>query len=506
MANQQASYRESLKSAGLIGGSKVLEIMIGLIRTKAQALILGPAGIGIYGLYQTATNVVLRGANLGIDQSGVRQVAEARGKGDEEKIIVTVSTVQQIVFATGALGAIATFFLSNTFSRSLFNSEDHAWAFQVLSVMIFIRLFSRGYSVIIQGFRRIGDLAASRIIGAISSVIVGVPIIYFFGEKGIPYSMMFGALVVAIVHFWFARRVKVTTRWVPFRTLYEESKTLISFGLVMAWNGFVASAVFLFERTFVSRVLGLDALGLYQASSALSSLYVGMVLQAMAADYYPRLTAVSDDNEKVNTLVNEQAEVAILIAAPGVIATILLSPLILYIIYSSEFIGASRILQWQILGVFGQVISWPLGIIALAKGRKSWAMGLVLWANFVRASLIIIFVAYFGLIGIGIALSSLYLFHIVATNFAARKLSDFRWSSENKRHWLYLLPAVGSVFLITVIFQTWWSIVICTLIFAACSYYSFSNLYAAVGSPDKSAVLRKLQKLPLIGKYLKKKN
>ena len=120
----------------------------------------------------------------------------------------------------------------------------------------------------------------------------------------------------------------------------------------------------------VIRQMGLDAAGLYQAAFALSSVYVGFVLGAMGADYYPRLTAVSADNKKVNRLVNEQTEVSLLLALPGILGTLTFATWVIHLLYSAQFEPAVDILRWQILGVLGRVVSWPVGFVLLAKG--SW--------------------------------------------------------------------------------------------------------------------------------------
>ena len=62
----------------------------------------------------------------------------------------------------------------------------------------------------------------------------------------------------------------------------------------------------------------LTAAGCYQAAWGLGGYYVGFILQAMGADFYPRLTAVASDHVECNRLVNEQAEVGLLLAGPGV--------------------------------------------------------------------------------------------------------------------------------------------------------------------------------------------
>ena len=46
-------------------------------------------------------------------------------------------------------------------------------------------------------------------------------------------------------------------------------------------------------------------------------MYVGFILQAMGSDFYPRLTAVADDHAECNRLVNEQAQIGLLLAGPA---------------------------------------------------------------------------------------------------------------------------------------------------------------------------------------------
>ena len=116
--------------------------------------------------------------------------------------------------------------------------------------------------------------------------------------------------------------------------------------------------------------LGIEATGLYQAAWALGGLYVGWILQAMGADFYPRLTASASDNTKCNHLVNEQTRIGLLLAGPGVIATLTFAPVVLVLFYRSNFGPAAELLRWVCLGVLLRVISWPMSFIIVAKGAR----------------------------------------------------------------------------------------------------------------------------------------
>ena len=46
------------------------------------------------------------------------------------------------------------------------------------------------------------------------------------------------------------------------------------------------------------------------------TIYLGMIFNAMGTDYYPRLSAVSNDSKQASEIINQQAEITILILAP----------------------------------------------------------------------------------------------------------------------------------------------------------------------------------------------
>src|SRR5205814_10384 len=79
-----------------------------------------------------------------------------------------------------------------------------------------------------------------------------------------------------------------------------------------------------------------EAAGLYQSAWTIGGLYTGFILQAMLTDFYPRLSAVATDDRECNRLVNEQAEISLLLAGPGVIATMTFAPLVVALFYSTR--------------------------------------------------------------------------------------------------------------------------------------------------------------------------
>src|SRR5580692_12262584 len=80
--NEKSTYGQILKSSAIIGGASALNIGFGIIRTKVMAVLLGPAGLGVMGLYSSISDLTRSLAVMGINDSGVRQIAAAISTGD----------------------------------------------------------------------------------------------------------------------------------------------------------------------------------------------------------------------------------------------------------------------------------------------------------------------------------------------------------------------------------------------------------------------------------------
>src|SRR5438034_6388645 len=100
------TYGQILKSSALIGGSSVINVAVNIVRAKAMALLLGPTGVGLVGLYSSVLNLTHSVAGMGINQSGVRQIAEAVGSNETARIARTAAVLRRTSLALGIAGAL----------------------------------------------------------------------------------------------------------------------------------------------------------------------------------------------------------------------------------------------------------------------------------------------------------------------------------------------------------------------------------------------------------------
>jgi PST family polysaccharide transporter len=240
-----------------------------------------------------------------------------------------------------------------------------------------------------------------------------------------------------------------------FRDMRHEAGALLRLGMAFMASGFLTMGAAYAVKIIVVRLAGFEAAGLYHSSWTLGGLYVGFILQAMGTDFYPRLTAVSMDHPRCNQLVNQQALVSILLAGPGIIATLTFAPLVIALFYSAEFAAAVGVLRWICLGMMLRVIAWPMGFIVVAKGEQKIFIWTEIAATVVHVGLAWLLVAVFGVAGAGMAFFGLYVWHGVLIYVIVRRLSGFEWSAENRRTALLFLPLIGLVFVGLYVLPFW---------------------------------------------------
>ena len=72
----KGAYGQVLKYTGIFGGVQGLNVLIGLVRNKCAALLLGPAGMGLVTLFNTTVTFISQATHLGISFSAVRHISE----------------------------------------------------------------------------------------------------------------------------------------------------------------------------------------------------------------------------------------------------------------------------------------------------------------------------------------------------------------------------------------------------------------------------------------------
>lgn len=440
------SYAQILKSSSVIGGAQAVGYLISTVRTKLVAVLIGPSGVGLVGLYISATELVGNLARMGINESGVREVAEAHGSGGVPRIAHTAKTLRRVCWVTGILGWLLTAALAYPLSSWAFGSSERTWAIAALGVTTFFGAISGGQTALLQGTRRVSDIARLNVFGGAAATIIAAAIYALFRQRGIVPVLISTAAINLGLSWWLARGVSTTRIDQSWPQTIKNSKRLISLGLAFMWSALLGAAVGLGIRALIVREMGLDANGIYQAAWGISGMFGGLILGAMGTDFYPHLTATSHDHPAATRLVNEQTEIGLLLALPGLQATLAFAPWIMHVFFSAKFMPGAELLPWFVIGVLSRMITFPMGYILVAKGATGRYALITSLFHIINLGSCFLLLPRLGLAGIAIANMSISVVYLFGMRLLAGPLIDFSWSPGAKALMLLISLLAGAGF------------------------------------------------------------
>jgi PST family polysaccharide transporter len=149
---------------------------------------------------------------------------------------------------------------------------------------------------------------------------------------------------------------------------------LASIGVVVMMTNGLVILNDLSIRSVVTHRLGLGDLGFYVASSAIVWVNLSLVLNAMAADYYPRLSSVADDPKALSVTLNQQWHVGLLLAGPTLAAVSVAAPLALALLYAPSFAQSALVLRLLAAAGVLRLAIWALGFVLLARRATGFYM------------------------------------------------------------------------------------------------------------------------------------
>jgi PST family polysaccharide transporter len=457
-----------------------------------MAMLLGPGGFGLFGMYLAIADLARSIAEMGINGSGVRQIAAAVGTGDAARVALTALVLRRVAVALGLLGAVLLALAAAPVATFTFGTEERAAAVAFIGLAVFFRLVADGQGALLQGTRRMADLAKIAVVGPLLGTAASVAIVYLLGKEGIALAIVATAALGLAVSWWYARRVPVARPALRRSEIVHEAGALLRLGVAFMTSGMLMMGAAYAVRAIVLRVEGLEAAGLYHAAWSLGGLYVGIVLQAMGTDFYPRLVgAIADDGES-NRLVNEQARVSLLLAGPGVLATLAFAPFALWLLYSPGFAAAAEVLRWTCLGIALRVVAWPMGYIIVARNARALFVATELFWAVLNVGLTLILVRSFGLEGAGVAFFLSYVAHGIVVYAIVRRLTGFRWSSANFATGGVYLGSIAVAAASFLLLPPAAATALATLLLALVTTYAVHVLTTLVAADDLPQPLRRL--------------
>ena len=492
---QSDSYNHILKYTGIFGGVQGLNILIGLVRNKIVAWLLGPGGMGLTALFNSTVNFISQATNLGISFSAVRHVSELFDHGDQQQLEHFIKVVRGWSLLTALLGMFVCILVGPLLSNYTFSWGDHTLHFVLLSPAVGLMAITGGETAILKGARRLKSLAVIQVFTVIAALVLSVPLYYFFGQSAIVPVIVLMALFAMLITIHYSYRL-YPLRLRGARGILGQGMEMVRLGVAFVLAGIFGSGAEMLVRSYLNVTADLDVVGLYNAGFMLTVTYAGMVFSAMETDYFPRLSAVGNDSRILSDTVNRQIEVSMLIVSPMLATLIITLPILIPLLFSSEFMPVVAMGQVAVFSMYLKAISLPISYLLLARGNSL----AYLVIEGVDSLFLVLFMIWgynqWGLLGTGIALDLFYLLDLVIITLYTHFRYGYRLSLPVLQIIFIQLPLGLTVYALTFIDNTllYWVMgaLLCfvSLVVSLYILHQKTSLWSALVSKTKSKFSR----------------
>ena len=392
--------RTIVKAMGVFGSIQVFNILCSVVRTKLVALWIGPLGMGLFAIFNSAIDMIVNIANFGMRTSATRSISMASDNPDKLNRISVAA--RRWAMWLGALGAIAMIIASPWLSEMSFGDRSHVWGYVILAIAVFANSLTLGEQAVMQGTSMLKKLAQASFYGALVGLILSIPLYYFLGEQSIVPSILCYSLSVLIFSYFIRKKgIGLQGCTLTIKDTLAIGKDFLKLGIFITLTDVVSQTSNYIFISYLNNVANTETVGYYQAGYTLIARYTGLILSALCVEYFPRLSKVAHSNMKLNIFVSQEINIALMVLTPVIVAFILFARLIITILYTDEFFIIQNFITIGIVGMVFRVFSWCMSFVVLAKGRGKMFFIIEVMDIFVFLGAYITAYHFYGLDGFG---------------------------------------------------------------------------------------------------------
>jgi len=422
-----------------MGLSSAVVLLLGALRAKIVAVELGASGVGILGIVTTTVVLASTALGAGLGASAVRAVAAS-----DSRSIVQVAVARGSFFlglAAAPLVGVGWWWWGELIVPDPVAPSLAPW----VAASVVAAIGTAGTSALLNGLGRIGALATCTALGSLLGTLVFLAAMAF--SEGWGLITAFAAVPVAtllvgviMARSTYPRGARVSRRlWAP------ELGRMILLGLAVSSSIILTNTTQLVSRVWVSHELGIDEAGYLQACLAIGAVYLGFVLNALAAEYYPRIAQLGEDRELVNRAANDQMRLVLTLGGPVILWMIATSPWLLRVLYSTDFMVGDTLLRLLLIGDVFKLVGWCIGFIFLAReARRKFFLAEISWNAFFLAVLLPF--THRGIEVVGLAYITAYFLYLIVSLVLARRETAFVIVSATRRAVIWVFSATVATF------------------------------------------------------------
>lgn len=339
-----------------------------VVRMKMLALLVGPAGVGLFGALSQAADMIGNLTQLNIRTTAVAPLSSAPA----ERFGPLLLSVRRYSRVLGILGALLMFVLAPYIAEFTFGDSEFAWAYRIASLSILFVALQQAELIYLQSTQRYKPIAASGLLTALAGLPVAIVLYWQFQINGIAPGLVFYSLVAFAGTWWFSRRPSAALPALRASVSWRESLRIgfpfLRTGLMLTLMSLATEGVNFIFMAFMGNE-GDTVLGLYQAGYKMVWNYTAVFFMSFTMEFYPRLSKTIHNRRHASLVITHQAIITSWILIFGSTAVCVLSPWLMPLLYSGEFAGAVPYVMWGMVAMAFRPLSVSMSYSFLAASR-----------------------------------------------------------------------------------------------------------------------------------------
>lgn len=473
----------------------VLPIAVGFFTTPVLVEELGNEA---YGIYAVVAGFLMYSFAFSIAKVAVKYVAEFRAGGQDEKISDIVSATLWLSLIVGSFGAIVLSLLARYVVSSVLLIENESAEVAVIALYIaggtgLLAMISQVFQFTLQGLNRFGSFlmltsASGILLGAGNVVIVKL-------GYGIDILLLWNLILNAMmgIAFFIAARSAFPPLRIKLRIGRGLFASAAKYGGSIILYQIFANILFIFERTWLTRKFGAEAMAFYAVPMLVGG-YLHAVVGSVAMGLFPAINELLTNPERQIELYKKATKIIFAAVAFAVVTLILMGRAGLGVWINPAFSQNAYPLLLVHAVSFG-IISMFTIVWQINEGYHAPLLNVAVtftWAA-VAISLMVLVPETWRGEGVALArltgvVASIPLLFYTEKRFLGQVFWEF-WLSNSARIVLALIPA-GIVYYFAASFEAGWANLILALSLALVLYFSVLTFTGYLTKEERHEFLR----------------
>ena len=407
-----------IKTSVLTGISTIITVISGFVINKVIALYIGPSGLAVVGQLQNFMTIVTTFSNGAITSGIVKYTAEYQTIEKKQKIF---STSIIISLSCSFIISLLLFGFSGYLSELILKDIRYNSVFIVLGITIFLFALNTILMSILNGQKEIKKYILVNISSSIFSLFFTSFLIMQLNLMGALYAMVVNQSVIFFVTLGFVLKsswfkLEYFKKGVDKESLIKLSK----YSLMAITSALTVPMSHLIIRNYIGDNLSWDDAGYWQGIWYISTMYLMIVTTSLGVYYLPKLSEIQDNKELKKEIISGY-KIIMPIVIILAFSIYLFRELAVHIAFSEKFLPMLELFKWQLIGDVIKIASWLLAYLMLAKAMTKIFIYTEIVFSILFVVLSIVFINYFGLVGVTYAFSLNYFIYLIVMIFIFRK-------------------------------------------------------------------------------------